>query len=309
MTCAAAWQQAILLERKRAAEQEGRQAPKLISVTEEGWRVTSHIGVAEWLQESFKLCRALGVQNLIVVHRLPDLGASGSAGSREARIAEGLIGDADTKVIYRQSPDQRELLRSRLGLSATEAELTTTLARRGGAVGGRAALLPRPAPDLPGRARAGLHRLADGRSPKRGSTVTGDEQKLYAALAGIAAATLALIWLTGGLAGLLFGSGWTPIPLGELLATALRVPSHLGDPRAAWPRGTQAALPRRSRLLRDRRADPRGSSQRPPYSSGAPSIRWSSPAWARGSAARRAPAGQAAATWRRCASPAPSRAA
>ncbi len=127
MTCAAAWQQAILLERKLAAEREDRQAPKLISVTEEGWRVTSHIGVAEWLQESFKLCRALGVQNIVVVHRLPDLGASGAAGSREARIAEGLIGDADTKVIYRQSPDQRELLRSRLGLSGTEAELTTTL--------------------------------------------------------------------------------------------------------------------------------------------------------------------------------------
>ncbi len=127
MTCAAAWQQAILLERKRAAEQEGRQAPKLVSVTEEGWRVTSQIGVAEWLQESFKLCRALGVQNVIVVHRMADLGASGAAGSREARLAEGLIGDADTKVIYRQPPDQREPLRSRLGLSATEAELVTTL--------------------------------------------------------------------------------------------------------------------------------------------------------------------------------------
>jgi hypothetical protein len=127
MTCAAAWQQAILLERKQAAEQEGRASPKLTSVTEEGWRVTSHIGVAEWLQASFKLCRALGVQNVVVVHRLTDLGASGAAGSREARIAEGLIGDADTKVIYRQPHDQQELLRSRLGLSRTEAELTTTL--------------------------------------------------------------------------------------------------------------------------------------------------------------------------------------
>lgn len=126
MTCAGAWQQAILLERKLAAEREGRQTAKLISVTEEGWRVTSHIGVAEWLQESFKLCRGLGVQNILVVHRLPDLGASGAAGSREARIAEGLIDDADTKVIYRQSPDQRELLRG-AGLSGTEAELTTTL--------------------------------------------------------------------------------------------------------------------------------------------------------------------------------------
>jgi hypothetical protein len=127
MTCAAAWQQAILLERKRAAEEEGRESPKLISVVEEGWRVTGHIGVAEWQQSNFKLCRSLGVQNVLVVHRLTDLGASGDAGSREARIAEGLIGDADTKVIYRQPPDQRDLLRGRLGLSATEAELTTSL--------------------------------------------------------------------------------------------------------------------------------------------------------------------------------------
>jgi len=73
--------------------------------------------------------------------------------------------------------------------------------------------------------------------------MSGDEQKLYLALAGIAAAVLALIWLTGALAGLLFGSGWTPIPLAKLLVTALRLPSHLGDPRAAWPRGARAALP------------------------------------------------------------------
>lgn len=73
--------------------------------------------------------------------------------------------------------------------------------------------------------------------------MTSEEQKLYAALTGIAAAVLTLIWLTGAVAGLLFGSGWTPIPLGELLLTALRLPSHLGDPRTAWPQGARAALP------------------------------------------------------------------
>ena len=127
MTCAGAWQQAILAERKRAAEQEGVGGAKLISVVEEGWRVTSHIGVAEWLQENFKLCRGWGIQNILVVHRLSDLGASGAEGSREARIAEGLLADADTKVIYAQSPDQVAVLRSRLGLSGTEAELSSTL--------------------------------------------------------------------------------------------------------------------------------------------------------------------------------------
>ncbi|HYP55518.1 MAG TPA: hypothetical protein VEQ41_04355 [Solirubrobacterales bacterium] len=127
MTCAGAWQTAILLERKYAAEQEGRESPKLIFATEEGWRVAPHIGVAEWLQSNFKLCRDLGVQNIIVLHRLVDLGASGDAGSREARIAEALIGDADTIVIHRQAFDQQAPLRGSVGLSQTEAELTTSL--------------------------------------------------------------------------------------------------------------------------------------------------------------------------------------
>jgi hypothetical protein len=127
MTCAAAWQQAILLERKRTAQREGRPNPKVISTVEEVWRVANQIGVAEWLQSNFKLCRALGIQNILTAHRLTDFGASGSAGSREARIVEGLIADAGTKVLYLQPPDQRAVLRSELGLSETETELTLTL--------------------------------------------------------------------------------------------------------------------------------------------------------------------------------------
>jgi hypothetical protein len=127
MTCAAAWLQAILQERKEAAEFEGRESPKLILVVEEGWRVTGDIGIAEWLQSCFKLCRALGIQVLLIVHRIVDLGAAGAAGSREARICESLLGDAGTIVIYRQPHDQQDLLRSRVGLSETLAELTTTL--------------------------------------------------------------------------------------------------------------------------------------------------------------------------------------
>ena len=163
MTCAAAWQQAILVERKQLAESGGVAGAKVISVVEEGWRVTGHIGVAEWLQQNFKLCRGLGVQNIVVVHRLSDFGASGAAGSREARIAEGLIADADTKVIYAQSPDQREALRGQLGLSATETELATTL-RLGEAlwlVGRRSFLVQHRLSRR--RARADLHRRADGR--------------------------------------------------------------------------------------------------------------------------------------------------
>jgi type IV secretory pathway VirB4 component len=127
MTCAAAWQHSVLAARKRAAEAGGAPGPKVISVLDEGWRIASHIGVAEWLQRSFKLSRSLGVQNVIVMHRLSDLGAAGDAGSRQARLAEGLIADADTRVIYAQPPDQREALRNLLGLTSTELELVGTL--------------------------------------------------------------------------------------------------------------------------------------------------------------------------------------
>jgi type IV secretory pathway VirB4 component len=127
MTCAAAWQHSVLAERKLAAETGGGQGAKVISVLDEGWRIASHIGVAEWLQRSFKLSRSLGVQNVMVMHRLSDLGAAGDAGSRQARLAEGLIADADTRVIYAQPPDQREALRNLLGLTSTELELVPTL--------------------------------------------------------------------------------------------------------------------------------------------------------------------------------------
>ncbi len=133
MTCAAAWLQGMVLERKRLTEAGGRDGAKLIVVVDEAWRITADLGVAEWLQSSFKLSRAWGVQNIIALHRLSDLGASGAAGSREARIAEGLIADADTKVILAQPPDQLEGLRNFLWFTATEAELVPTL-RRGEAL-------------------------------------------------------------------------------------------------------------------------------------------------------------------------------
>jgi hypothetical protein len=63
----------------------------------------------------------------MVLHRLSALGAAGATGSPEARIAEGLIADSDTKVIYAQSADLLGAVQEMLGLSATETELFLTL--------------------------------------------------------------------------------------------------------------------------------------------------------------------------------------
>lgn len=127
MTCAASWQQAVLLERTREAKERGKTPRKVISVVEEVWKVASQIGVAEWLQSNFKLCRKLGIQNILSSHALTDFGAVGSEGSRAARIVEGLIADTGTKVIFLQAPDQREVLRSKGGLGSTEMELAMML--------------------------------------------------------------------------------------------------------------------------------------------------------------------------------------
>ena len=122
MACATAWMSALL---SRLALRPSRE--RLISVADESWKIVQHTGLGEWFQGNFKLARQFGVMNLIVLHKLADLQAVGDAGSRSARIAEGLIADASTRIIYHQDPSQAELARTLLGLSATEARLLSML--------------------------------------------------------------------------------------------------------------------------------------------------------------------------------------
>jgi hypothetical protein len=95
----------------------------MIFVIEEVWRLTADIGAAEFLQEPWKLCRAWGIQNILVVHRITDLDTSGDDGSREAKLAEGLLSDAEVKIVHRQPPDQRNAIIGVLGRSESEAEI------------------------------------------------------------------------------------------------------------------------------------------------------------------------------------------
>jgi len=127
MTCATAWLQAQI-----ETETDERSAKRIV-VVDEAWRILSSLGIGEWLQQSFKLSRGLGTQNMVVMHRLSDLRAAGAEGSREVRLAEGLLADAETKVVYAQPPDQLPQARELLGLTDTEAELLPHL-RRGWAL-------------------------------------------------------------------------------------------------------------------------------------------------------------------------------
>jgi type IV secretory pathway VirB4 component len=122
MACATAWMSALLA---RMAERPDRE--RLINVADESWKIIQHTGLGEWFQSNFKLARQFGVMNLVVLHKLADLQAVGDAGSRAARIAEGLIADASTRIVYHQDASQIALTRELLGLSQSEAELLSML--------------------------------------------------------------------------------------------------------------------------------------------------------------------------------------
>ena len=122
MACATAWMSALLA---RMAEQPGRE--RLINVADESWKIVQHTGLGEWFQSNFKLARQFGVMNLVVLHKLADLHAVGDAGSRASRIAEGLIADASTRIVYHQDESQIPLTRTLLGLSESEAQLISML--------------------------------------------------------------------------------------------------------------------------------------------------------------------------------------
>jgi type IV secretory pathway VirB4 component len=118
MACATAWMAALLA---RTAARPGRE--RLINVADESWKIVQHTGLGEWFQSNFKLARQFGVMNVVVLHKLADLQAAGDAGSRAARIAEGLLADASTRIVYHQDESQVELTRNLLGLSSSEARL------------------------------------------------------------------------------------------------------------------------------------------------------------------------------------------
>ena len=98
-------------------------------VYDEAWRLLRSLPLVRRMQAQWKLSRAYGVANLLVLHRLTDLDAVGAAGSEVRALAEGLLADCSTRVIYRQESDQLAGAARSLGLTSTERELLPALPR------------------------------------------------------------------------------------------------------------------------------------------------------------------------------------
>ncbi|MHB8439255.1 MAG: ATP-binding protein [Acidimicrobiales bacterium] len=124
MTCAASWLHAALRTHRSGARRE-----PVILVVDEAWAILSNLAVARWLQSSWKMSRAWGVANVAVLHRVSDLVAAGDAGSEQSLVAQGLLADSETQVLYGQPPGEATAAAALLDLSATEQQLLTRTGR------------------------------------------------------------------------------------------------------------------------------------------------------------------------------------
>ena len=68
-----------------------RRPGQFFLVVDEAWAILSNLGVARWLQSSWKLSRAFGVSNVAVLHRVSDLRSVGASDSEQVALAQGLL--------------------------------------------------------------------------------------------------------------------------------------------------------------------------------------------------------------------------
>lgn len=101
----------------------GHSNNQTILVLDEAWQALGSAGMADWTQATAKLARSFGVQLLIVVHRLSDLGAVGADSDATTKKVRGLLSDADTVVSFAQQAGDLEVTREALGLNDRETEL------------------------------------------------------------------------------------------------------------------------------------------------------------------------------------------
>jgi hypothetical protein len=122
MIPATSWLQALMADSRA-------DAPRKVQVIEECWAMLRHERVAFYLQSAWKLCRAYGVCNIAVAHRLSDLRSQADDGTATAKVAMGLLADTQTRVIFRQSASQVKEATELLGLSGEAAAILPQLPR------------------------------------------------------------------------------------------------------------------------------------------------------------------------------------
>lgn len=105
-----------------AMRRPGRQK---LQVIDEAWAAVRH--GAGYVQSSLKLSRQWGVANVLISHRPRDLAAQNDDGTAASKIAAGLLGDIETRILLRQPAEEVPAMAALFDLSAREQDMLSML--------------------------------------------------------------------------------------------------------------------------------------------------------------------------------------
>lgn len=133
MTCAMSFLQAQIDRHYKTGDLLGK-PPKSILVVDEAWKILTLPGVSAWLQERFKISRKEAQQNIAILHGLRDFDSAGDEGTRLTKLAQGLVKDCKTFVLFATGEDDSRAIKQLLGLSEVEREVLVNGLDRGSAL-------------------------------------------------------------------------------------------------------------------------------------------------------------------------------
>ncbi|MCT1437552.1 ATP-binding protein [Brachybacterium paraconglomeratum] len=114
MTCSSAWMESALLDPNGGQRWV---------IYDEAWRLMSHPALLKRMDAHWRLARHYGIANMLIFHKLSDLDNVGDAGSAMRSLANSLLANAETRIVYRQESDQLGPTAQALGLTGTEQKL------------------------------------------------------------------------------------------------------------------------------------------------------------------------------------------
>jgi hypothetical protein len=114
MTCSSAWMESALLDPNGGQRWV---------IYDEAWRLMSHPALLKRMDAHWRLARHYGIANMLIFHKLTDLENVGDQGSAMRSLANSLLANAETRIIYRQESDQLGATAAALGLTGTEQKL------------------------------------------------------------------------------------------------------------------------------------------------------------------------------------------
>jgi hypothetical protein len=118
MTCSSAWMEAAL------SDPGGGQR---WVIYDEAWRLMAHPALLKRMDAQWRLARHYGIANMLIFHKLSDLDNVGDEGTAMRSLANSLLANAETRIVYRQESDQTHNAAQALGLTRTETRLLPTL--------------------------------------------------------------------------------------------------------------------------------------------------------------------------------------